>query len=194
MLFFACEPPYSRVHHTRSHCIYSKGPLQCNRLWWPRAWSLDTAGHSEWLCFNNSKSGQSGHLYLFLLSGGCPSNLFRNGVCCYPVSSAPDHMDVSWLSTFFELRSFLVPVYEEYTTWKLPQKKNISEENRSRVAFFLLFWMFYKVKPKLSTTRLESSKEVPNAHLYGRTHCHSVLGRPAGRWVQMGITQINQVC
>lgn len=139
MLFFACEPPYSRVHHTRSHCIYSKGPLQCNRLWWPRARSLDTAGHSEWLCFNNSKSGQSGHLFLFLLSGGCPSSLFRIGVCCYPVSSPPDHVDVSWLSTFFELRSFLVPAYEKYTTWKLPQKKTISEEKRSRVTFFYCF-------------------------------------------------------
>lgn len=136
MLFFACEPPYSGVHHTRSHCIYSEGPLQYNRLWWPRAWSLDTAEHSEWFCFNNSKSSQSGHLFLLLLSDGCTSSLFRNGVCYYPVSSAADHMDVSWLSTFFELCSFLVPGYEEYTTWKLPQKKNISEENRSRVTFF----------------------------------------------------------
>lgn len=75
----------------------------------------------------------------------CTSSLFRKGVYS-PVSSALDHMDVSWLSTFSELPSFLVPRYEEYTTWKLPQKKNISEENRSRVTFSLLFWMFYKVK------------------------------------------------
>lgn len=139
----------------------------------PRVWSVR---HSEWLCFNSSKSSQSGHLFLLLLSNGLQGVmvhfqpvqkgcLFSCFICSWP-------HDVSWLSTFSELPSFLAPGYEEYTTWKLPHKKNISEENRSRVTFSLLFWMFYKVKAKWSTTKLESLKEVPSTQLHGRTHCH----------------------
>lgn len=162
-------------HKATLHLVQGSTPIQ----WalWPRVWSVDTVGHSEWLCFNSSKSSHSGHLFLLLLSNGLQgvmvhSSLLREGVCYCPVWSAPYLVDVSWWSTFSELPSFLVPGYEEYTTWKLSQKKNISEENRRRVTFSLLFWTFYKVKAKWSTTKLESSKEVPSTHLHGRTHCH----------------------
>lgn len=147
MLFFACEPPRSGGHHTRSRCICSEGPLPYNGLCVPGCGQLGTLNDSASTVVRAVSQVTFSYFccQMDCRVSWCTSSLFRKGVYS-PVSSAPDHMDVSWLSTFSELPSFLVPRYEEYTTWKLPQKKNISEENRSRVTFSLLFWMFYKVK------------------------------------------------
>lgn len=95
-------------HKVTLYLLQGSTPIQ----WalWPRVWSVDAVGHSEWLCFNNSKNSQSGHLFLLQLPSGLQHVMVhfqpaQNGVCYCPVSSAPDHMDVSWLSTFSKLPS-----------------------------------------------------------------------------------------
>lgn len=134
MLFFTYEPSHSGGHHTRSHCICSKGPLQYNGLCDPECgqWTqLGTLNDSALTIVRAVSQVTAFYFYCQMDCRGswCTSSLFRNGVCYCPVSSAPDHVDVGWWSTFSELPSFLVPRYEEYTTCKLPRKKNISEEN-----------------------------------------------------------------
>lgn len=202
MLFFACEPPHSGGHHTRSHCIYSKGPLPYSGLCDPEYGQWTQLGTLNDPALTIVRAVIQVTFFYFCCQMDCrvswyTSSLLRKGVCYCPVSSAPYHVDVSCWSTFSELPSFVVPGYKEYTPWKLPQKKNISVESRSRVTFYLLFWTFYKVKAKWSTTKLESSKEVPS-HIHApfpwRTACGLQWAQNTGKGRSLNRSSYQCLC